>query len=645
MDAAAERAPEGNIAGRGTGMRCMAIALLPPVLAIVLQWFYQPLLDAHVWLFFYPAVFASAWLGGVWPGIVATVLTSLAAWWLFLPPRFSFALEDIGSSLALVIFATLGVLVSLLHQRLRIAQQKTVAALQTANARATDDRFLQMAQSLPQLIWTCLPDGNCDFLSPQWERYTGIPAEQQLGHGWLDTIHPDDIDGLNAAWMASVSSGRPFRHEFRIRHHSGVYRWFDTRATALRDNDGEVVKWFGSNTDIDEHKRSQELHLRTQKMESLGTLAGGIAHDFNNILLAIRGNTRLALEDLPAHSRAHESLVEIDKASARAADLVRRILAFSRKEEPKHELVELQPVIEEAMRLLRSTLPAMIELQADFREAMPPTVADATQIHQIIMNLATNAAHAIGSRGGVITISLDIVDVDEELAHATPGLHEGRYSRLSVTDNGCGMDKETLRRIFDPFFTTKPPGQGTGLGLSVVDGIMKSHGGLVTAYSEPGKGTAMRLYFRAATGSVEHAPARRSVPQSATGGRVLYVDDDDALVSLAGRTLKRLGYDVTGFDNPVAALDLFRVQPHDFDVVVTDLSMPKLHGFDLARALLAIRADLPIVITSGYVRREDQDEAERLGIAALILKPNTIDELGGILHRLIDERRSQRSAV
>jgi PAS domain S-box-containing protein len=645
MDAAVERATEGKSAGRHAWLRSITFALLPSLLAVSLQWFYHPLLDQHDFLFFYPAVFASAWLGGLWPGVTATALTSFAAWWWFLPPSHSFDLDEIGAAMALLVYASLGVLISLLHERLRLAQLKNTEALQAVNDRESEARFHQMANSLPQLIWTCAPDGSCDFLSPQWAQFTGIPAAQQLGFGWLQCVHPEDHAILQADWQASVNSARPFHSEFRIRQNNGVFRWFDTRATPLLDSDGHVVKWFGSNTDIDERKRSQELHLRTQKMESLGTLAGGIAHDFNNILLAIRGNTKLALEDLPPHSRAHESLVEIDKASSRAADLIRRILAFSRKEEPKPQLVSLQPVITEALQLLRATLPAMIKLDAQFALGVPPTIADTTQIHQIIMNLATNAAYAIGNRAGVVTISLDAVVLDSESAEAIPGLAPGPYSRLSVTDTGCGMDQETLRRIFDPFFTTKPPGQGTGLGLSVVDGIMKSHGGLVTAYSELGKGTALRLYFPAATGTVTESPQPQCVTADvASSGSVLYVDDDEALVSLAGRTLKRAGYHVTGCDDPVAALELFKSRPQDFDVVVSDLAMPKLHGFDLAREMLAIRPDLPIVITSGYVRREDQEEAERIGVAALILKPNTIEELGGTLQELFSRKRATRSA-
>ncbi|HEV8644387.1 MAG TPA: ATP-binding protein, partial [Burkholderiales bacterium] len=332
-------------------------------------------------------------------------------------------------------------------------------------------------------------------------------------------------------------------------------------------------------------------------------------------------------------------LLEIDKASARAADLVQRILAFSRQQEIKRKVVQLQPVVEEALKLIRPTLSAMIEIKARFAANVPEVAADSSQIHQLIMNLATNSAHAIAAGIGLIEISLDAPTVTADFARTSADLREGRYARLSVSDNGCGMDKATLERIFDPFFTTKPAGQGTGLGLSTVDGIMRSHEGAVTVYSQPGKGTTFHLYFPAIGDAATEIEAPQQEVARGKGEKVLYVDDEDALVRLSTRTLNRLGYRVSGFASPVEALNAFRSHPHDFDVVVTDLSMPGMSGFDLARALLEIRPDVPIVMTSGYVRPEDQEMASRLGIRELILKPNTVSELGRILDELLGDRK------
>ncbi|MCW5627010.1 MAG: PAS domain S-box protein, partial [Burkholderiales bacterium] len=353
----------------------------------------------------------------------------------------------------------------------------------------SETRFRHLVESLPQLIWTCSPDGLCDFLSPQWVAYTGVPAENHLGLGWIDQVHPEDREATITAWLAAVTGDRDLRLEFRLKRHDGVYRWFDMRAVRQRDAAGRIVKWFGSNTDIQERRHGDELLRRAQKMEALGTLAGGIAHDFNNILLAITGNAKLAVEDTAPDHPARESLLEIEAAANRAGELVARILSFSRQQDGRLQSIRLQPVIEEVLRLLRATLPATIEIRPRFAPDAGFVSADSTQIHQVLMNLATNAAHAIDNRPGAIEILLDSVDVDADFVESVPGLAPGPHVRLSVIDNGCGMTSDIVERVFDPFFTTKPPGQGTGLGLSVVHGIVRQHHGAITVYSEPRRGT------------------------------------------------------------------------------------------------------------------------------------------------------------
>ncbi len=385
-----------------------------------------------------------------------------------------------------------------------------------------------------------------------------------------------------------------------------------------------------------ERKRLEEVHLQVQKLESLGTLAGGIAHDFNNILAAIRGNADLAVKEVGPDHIAAESLKEIGKAGARASELVRRITAFGRPGEPCQDVVDLGAVVDEVLKLLRSTLPAGISLRNKFAQDTPHVLADAGQIHEVIVNLTTNAAYAIGPRVGSIEYCLDPVQVGEELARSIPGIRAGRYARLTVTDSGCGMNSETLARIFDAFYTTKPVGEGTGLGLSMVHGIMRSHGGAVTVESVPGQGSSFALYFPAAAGQAqkeEHAaPAQIAL---SAGQRVLYVDDEEALVFLASRVLTHLGHQISGFTDPEQALEAFRAQPQDFDVVVTDLSMPHMSGFELAREVLAVRPGIPVLMTTGYIGEEDEGNARAAGISEVILKPVTMEELGQVLDRLI----------
>ena len=466
----------------------------------------------------------------------------------------------------------------------------------------------------------------------------GLPAGETSPttlDGLLDLIHPADRDRVRASVDAVVRDGTHASGEFRITQPDGSIRWIEYTARVERDATARARRVIGIAIDITNRKRAEEAQLRSQKLESLGTLAGGIAHDFNNILVAITGNTRLAKSDLPRGHPAQESLDEIARAGARAVDLVRRILTFSRPYDHKREVMALAPVVDEALKLVRATLPSTVEIRTHYGDDVPPVSIDPTQIHQIIVNLATNAAHAIGPHGGHIDVRIDAADVGPDFASHTPGLREGRYVRLEVADDGCGMESATLDRIFDPFFTTKPQGLGTGLGLSVVHGIVKSHEGAVSVYSEPGRGTSLRIYIPAVETSPQRASARPE--PRANGAHVLFVDDESALVMLVSRMLERLGYRVTGHSDATKALAELRAQPKRFDALVTDLAMNGMSGFELAREALAIRPALPVVMTSGLVRDEDRRTAEEIGVRALILKPDTIEALGDVLDRLLRE--------
>jgi PAS domain S-box-containing protein len=488
-------------------------------------------------------------------------------------------------------------------------------------------------------------EGRVTFLNPEAERVFGFTAAEMMGRVLHDMIHHHHPDGRNFP-ADECPAVRTFKTDETLRDHEEVYFRKDgsmldvSRSTALLEVGGERLGVVYVLHDISERKQAARTKLRSQKLEALGTIAGGIAHDFNNILAAINGNTQFALSELQAGHSVQECLSEIAKAGARASDLVRRILSFTRPAEQKRTVQPLQPVVEEALRLVRATLPALVEIQADFAPDLPSVNVDSTQIHQVIVNLATNAAHAIGDKPGRIELRLDTLHVSLEDVSVSSKLREGRYVRLHVSDDGCGIPGRILERIFDPFFTTKPVGEGTGLGLSVVHGIVTSHDGAITVCSEPSKGTSFHLYFPASEQPVEQTQTPLQDTQLAHGEHVLYVDDEEALVFLGTRNLERLGYKVSGFTDAESALREFHLKPGAFDVVITDVSMPRLSGFEFARQLRAVRPEIPIVVTSGYVRAEDQAKAAHLGIRDIVSKPCTLADLTRALNRILEKRAS-----
>jgi signal transduction histidine kinase len=389
--------------------------------------------------------------------------------------------------------------------------------------------------------------------------------------------------------------------------------------------------------DIAERERAEsdraklERQLRqAQKMEAIGTLAGGIAHDFNNILSGIMGFADLALQDAKDPDATRQHVGEIVKASQRARELVRQILAFSRQQEQSRQPIKLNRVLEEALSLLRATIPKSLEIRTDLSDT-PTVLVDTTQFHQVVTNLVTNAWQAIGDKPGRIDITLREFVVDEDFARVTPDLRPGRYVRLSVADNGAGMASGTLERIFEPFFTTKEPGTGTGLGLAVVHGIVKATDGAVTVYSEPGRGTTFHLYFptvelEAATAT----PVPTNIPLG-NGERILFIDDERILTSLGERFLKRLGYEPVVEADPLAAIQRFITG--DFKAVVTDLTMPHMSGLDVGRRLLHINPNLPIILSTGYSATLDLDRVRALGFRDLLIKPYSIEALAHCLRK------------
>jgi len=503
----------------------------------------------------------------------------------------------------------------------------------------SETRFRQLAENIQEVFWITDPSKSTMlYVSPAYETIWGRTCGSlyQSPHTWLAAIHADDRERVAAALARQVRGD--YDEVYRIIRPDGTTRWIHDRAFPVRDAGGTVFRIVGIAEDITAMRQLEEQFRQSQKLEAIGTLAGGIAHDFNNILGAILGNVDLALADVGSAHPARESLVEIQRAGHRARDLVQRILSFSRKEAHERRPVSLTAVVEEGARLLRATLPAGVDLVATSASDVPEVLADSSQIHQILLNLGTNAWHAIGDRPGRIEISLRATTLNGGGEHPAE-LPPGRYAVLEVSDDGQGMDAATLSRAFEPFFTTKPPGRGTGLGLSVVHGIVQNHGGAITARSQVGRGTTFVLYFPAIAAAAAAQRAEPPAPARGQGQHVLYLDDEAPLVLLAARTLERLGYRATGFSDPAEALRAFAAKPHDFDLVITDLNMPGTSGLTVAAEILRIRPGMPVVLASGYVTEALRQQAEEIGIRHVLYKPSTLEEFSRDLHRLLSEKR------
>ena len=430
-----------------------------------------------------------------------------------------------------------------------------------------------------------------------------------------------------------VWAGKTVRWEWYSFKNERTYDLIDTPMTLPDGSIGKLEIF----RDITEHKKLEAQLRQAQKMESIGTLAGGIAHDFNNILYSLTGYTELALDDTEKGTRLHNNLQEVFSAAKCASDLVKQILTFSRQTEAKKKPVKVQSVVKEVIKLLKTSIPTTIEIRQNIDADCKPVLADPTQIHQVVMNLATNAYHAMREKGGVLNINVakEKISVDDSASY--PDLTPGTYIKLTVSDTGHGIGKAIIEKIFDPYFTTKPPGQGTGMGLSIIHGIVKSHGGDIKVYSEPGKGTEFYVYFPL----IETKPVEPKIvstgPVQKGSERILLVDDEEPIVRMVKQMLERLGYQVATRTSSVEALEAFRANSDKFDLVITDMTMPNMTGVELAPRLLEIRPDIPIILYTGFSEITDANKAKALGIREFLMKPIVRDQIARTIRKVLDE--------
>ena len=489
--------------------------------------------------------------------------------------------------------------------------------------RQGEARIRALVDSLPQLLWSNRTDGFCDYLSPQWVDYTGAPAEQHRGEGWLEAVHPQDRDVVQQAWAQAVRGGLPFDVEYRIRRHDGVWRWFNGRASAVREDDGSIRRWFGSSSDITEivearrdlevrvAERTRELEAsleeraqaeaalaQAQRLETVGRLTGGVAHDFNNLLTVVIGGLDMILSS-PTDTARVKRLAEAAMAAGRRGErLTRQLLAFSRRQELKPEIVAVGALIQQIEPLVRRAVDEGVELAVSCDPDIGASRLDPAQFEAALLNLVVNAADAVGGKGRIEIRATRRRLEAGEVQDAAPG----DYVAVSVSDTGPGMTPEVLARAFEPFFTTKEVGKGTGLGLAQVYGFIRQAGGAATIDSRPGEGATVTLLVPAAEepAPVEVAPVEVLGADAVRGARVLLVEDDSAVRAVTESLLADLGCRVAAEADAPAALR--RLETGEaFDLLLSDIVMPGgMSGVDLARLARASHPGLPILLTTGY---------------------------------------------
>ena len=526
---------------------------------------------------------------------------------------------------------------------------KTYGANQDITERKRAEQALRESESNLQSVFDAVPVGICFMKDRVYKRVNknwcdgfGYPVESLLGKTpeFLYENKEEYIRVGKELYGRLLKDGIASVYS-KLKRSDGEFRDVVLTAKPLDSQYIEagtvvVVHDITHQKRAEEEKERLEDKLRqAQKMESIGTLAGGIAHDFNNILGIILGNTELAIDDVPEWNPARNNLDEVRKACLRAKDVVRQILAFSRKSGTEQKRINMAPVVTESLKLLRASIPTSIDIRQNIADDIHDILGDPTQIHQIMINLCTNAAHAMENEGGTLEVTVENAIIDADTAFRYADLHPGPYVQLRLSDTGHGINPEVTDRIFDPYFTTKDVGKGTGLGLSVVHGIVNSHNGRIVLESNPGKGTTFNIFFPAIERQRQEGPKQLQILPTGRE-RILFVDDEKSMATLNQRRLERLGYKVTLQTDSSLALQLFRSDPNQFDLVITDMTMPKMTGDRLAQAILKIRPDIPIILSTGYSDKISEAKAQGFGIRKYIEKPIEIEDLARSVREVFD---------
>ncbi len=510
--------------------------------------------------------------------------------------------------------------------------------------RSSEEQFRQAFQNSPIGMALCNMDGSFVQINPAYLQMIGYSQSELNKLTFRDLTHPEDLAKQMPYYEQCVRGEiDSYQLDKRYVKKDGEIIWVNMIAAITKDESGKPLHALIMAEDITEVKMAEknrqhlEAQLRqAQKMEAIGTLAGGIAHDFNNILGAIIGYSEMAIYDTEEGSMVRHNMEQVLKAGHRAKDLVKQILAFSRKSEQDKKIILITPIIKEVLKLLRASLPTTIEIRQHFEPNLGAIFADPTQIHQVIMNLGTNSAHAMENTGGLLDVNLLNVDLGPKDAAKFGELEPGRYVGLVVNDTGHGIDAAALERIFEPYFTTKTKEKGTGMGLAVVHGIVKGHNGGIKVISKAGKGTSVEILFPRTASEMQFDTVQlKALP---TGNeRILYIDDEETLIDLGENMLAKLGYHVVTRTSPIEAIEAFKANPDKFDLVISDMTMPNMTGDILAQELMKIRSDIPVIICTGFSEQISADKVKAIGISGFLMKPLTIRELARTVRSVLDQ--------
>ena len=524
-------------------------------------------------------------------------------------------------------------------ERERIAQE----------LRKSEKRYKELFNSITDVVFTHDLEGRFTSANNALYELFGFDVDEFIGHRVSDFMNPKITDKFENEYLKGIKKNGHYEGISSYFRKDGSKIYLEYRCALVQPEDGKPFI-SGIGRDVTERvvaerkiEKLQKQMLQAHKMEAIGTLAGGIAHDFNNILSAVIGYTELALFDVKEGSHLHDSLTEALNSGKRATDLVKQILTFSRQSELMAKPVHLNPLVKEALKMLRSTIPTSIDLEENIVNDFLTVKANPTQIQQVIVNLVTNASHALIEDRGLIKIELEPIILGGDANEVPSGLDAGSYARLTISDNGSGISKEHIDHIFEPYFTTKEKHKGTGLGLSVVHGIVETCNGHITVDSEVNEGTTFRLYFPLAKQAVADRQIDWTGPLPTGKEHILFVDDESAIVDIQKQILTQLGYTVTARTSSTEALAAFRSMPEKFDIVITDMTMPNMTGDKLAQEIRKIRPGMPIIICTGFSEKFNRQQALQMNIDGFMMKPVDTRKMATIIQKALKVRRVEPS--